>query len=82
MVRFTDERRLALFPAGTTVRGPHHRESPTRREQGLLVYLYSCPGLGQDMNTNKLINPVLYLYDLFLVLVLTFIMINHIIHLK
>ena len=32
--QLTDERRLALFPAGTTVRDPHHRESPTRREQG------------------------------------------------
>ena len=31
----TDERRLALFPAGTIVRDPHHRESPTHREQGL-----------------------------------------------
>ena len=31
----TDEMRLALFPAGTIVRDPHHRESPTRREQGL-----------------------------------------------
>ena len=28
-------KRLAMFPAGTTVRDPHHRESPTRREQGL-----------------------------------------------
>ena len=27
----TNERRLALFPAGTIVRDPHHRESPTRR---------------------------------------------------
>ena len=27
----TDERRLALFPAGTIVRDPHHRESPTRQ---------------------------------------------------
>ena len=26
---------LALFPSGTTVRDPHHRESPTRRKQGL-----------------------------------------------
>ena len=26
---------VALFPAGTIVRDPHHRESPTRREQGL-----------------------------------------------
>ena len=25
----------ALFPAGTLVRDPHHRESPTRREQDL-----------------------------------------------
>ena len=31
----TDERRLALFPAGTTARDPDHRESLTRREQGL-----------------------------------------------
>ena len=31
----TDEMPLALFPAGTIVRDPHHRESPTRREQGL-----------------------------------------------
>ena len=30
-VWLTDERRLALFPAGTIVRDPHHRESPTRR---------------------------------------------------
>ena len=35
VVWLTDERRLALFPAGTIVRDPHHRESPTRREQGL-----------------------------------------------
>ena len=27
----TDERRLALFPAGTIVKDPHHRESLTRR---------------------------------------------------
>ena len=30
------KRRLALFPAGTIVRDPHHRESPTRREQDKL----------------------------------------------
>ena len=35
VVWLTDERRLALFPAGTIVRDPHHRESPTRREQTL-----------------------------------------------
>ena len=29
---------LALFPAGTIVRDPHHRESPTRREQGLNLH--------------------------------------------
>ena len=29
------DRCLALFPAGTVVRDPHHRESPTRRVQGL-----------------------------------------------
>ena len=35
VVWLTDERHLALFPAGTTVRDPHHHESPTRRKQGL-----------------------------------------------
>ena len=35
VVWLTDERLLALFPAGTIVRDPHHRESPTRREQDL-----------------------------------------------
>ena len=30
-----DERRLALFPAGTNVRDSHHHESPTRRKQDL-----------------------------------------------
>ena len=34
-VWLTDERRLALFPAGTIIRDPHHRESPKRREQSL-----------------------------------------------
>ena len=29
----TDERRLALFPAVTIVRDPHHCESPTCQEQ-------------------------------------------------
>ena len=35
VVWLIDGRRLALFPAGTIVKDPHHRESPTRREQGL-----------------------------------------------
>ena len=35
VVWLTDERRLAVFPAGTIVGDPHHRESPTLREQGL-----------------------------------------------
>ena len=35
VVWLTDERRLALFPAKTFVRDPHHRESPTCREQDL-----------------------------------------------
>ena len=34
VVWLTDERRLALFPAGIIVRDPHHRESPTSHEQG------------------------------------------------
>ena len=38
VVWLTDERRLALFPAGTIVRDPDHRESPTRREQGLSLH--------------------------------------------
>ena len=35
LIRKNDERRLALFPAETIVRDPHHRESPTRFEQDL-----------------------------------------------
>ena len=35
VVWLTNEQRLVLFPAGTIIRDPHHRESPTRREQGL-----------------------------------------------
>ena len=31
VVWLTDERHLALFPAGTIVRDPHHRESLTPR---------------------------------------------------
>ena len=34
VVWLTDERRLALFPAGTIIRDHHNRESPTRRKQG------------------------------------------------
>ena len=34
-VWLTDKRCLGLFPAGTTDRDPHHRESLTRREQDL-----------------------------------------------
>ena len=30
-----DKRRLDLFPAGTIIRGPHHRESLARRVQDL-----------------------------------------------
>ena len=36
------ERHLTLFSAETIVRDPHHRESPTRREQS--HYLKSLPG--------------------------------------
>ena len=35
LVSLTNEMQLALFPAETIVRDPNHRESPTRREQGL-----------------------------------------------
>ena len=35
VVWLTDERRLALFPAGTIARNLPHRESATHREQGL-----------------------------------------------
>ena len=35
VIWLTDKRYLALFPAGTIVKDPHHRESPTRHEQGL-----------------------------------------------
>ena len=45
VVWLTDERSLALFPAGTIVRDPHHLESPTRRDQDLNLpgfVEYSC----------------------------------------
>ena len=32
VVWLTDERHLALFPAGTIIRDPHQRESPISRE--------------------------------------------------
>ena len=35
VVWLTDERCLAVFPAGTIVRDPHHRESPARHEEAL-----------------------------------------------
>ena len=35
VVWLTEEKRLALFPAGTTIKDPHHRKSPTRRKQDL-----------------------------------------------
>ena len=35
VVWLTDERRWALFPAGTIVRDPNQPESSTRREQDL-----------------------------------------------
>ena len=35
VVWLTNERRLALFPAGIIVRDPHHRKSPTLSKQGL-----------------------------------------------
>ena len=35
VVWLNDKRRLPLFQTKTIVRDPHHRESPTRREQGL-----------------------------------------------
>ena len=38
VVWLTDEMCLALFPARTIVRDPHHRESPTRREQVLNLH--------------------------------------------
>ena len=31
----TEERRSAIFPAGTTARVSHHRKTPTRRKQDL-----------------------------------------------
>ena len=35
VVWWTNERHLALLPAGAIVKDPHHRKSPTRREQDL-----------------------------------------------
>ena len=43
MVWFTVKRSLALFPARTIVRDPHHRESPTRCEANKEAFLgISC----------------------------------------
>ena len=38
VIWLNDERHVALFPAETIVRDPHHRESPTRREQDLNLH--------------------------------------------
>ena len=38
VVWLTDERRLAICPAGAIVRNSHHRESPTRFEQDLNLH--------------------------------------------
>ena len=38
VVWLPDEKSLALFPAGTIVRDPHHRESLTRHEQNLNLH--------------------------------------------
>ena len=38
VVWLTDERHLSLFPAGTIVRDPHHRESPTHHEQDMNLH--------------------------------------------
>ena len=35
VVWLTNKIRLALFPAGTVIRDPHHYKSPTCLEQGL-----------------------------------------------
>ena len=48
VVWLTDERRLALFSAGPIVRDPHHRESPTRREQGLNLPQNLSSGLVEE----------------------------------
>ena len=37
VVWMTDESSLALFQDWTIVKDPHHRESPTRREQVLTL---------------------------------------------
>ena len=39
MVWLTDESRLALFPAGTIVRDPQHRESPTHHEEDTDIFM-------------------------------------------
>ena len=38
VVWLTDERRLALFPAGTIIKDPHYHESLTCREQDLNLH--------------------------------------------
>ena len=38
VVWLTDERRSALFPAGTIDKDPHHRKSPKRQKQDLNLF--------------------------------------------
>ena len=58
VVCLTNERHLALFPAGTIVRDPHHLESPTRCEQDiamlLLTFCYVGKLTGQVLKSNNL----------------------------
>ena len=52
VVWLTDERRLALFPARTIARDPHHRESLTRGEQDNIAN-------GKDWRKSSLIRNLL-----------------------
>ena len=54
VVWLTDESHLTLFPAGTIVRDPHHRESPTRREQDLNLSKTWCQALLNDGSSQLL----------------------------
>ena len=57
MVWLTDERRLALFLAGTIVRDPHHRQSPARRKQCLSL------GFAQNLSSIKLNKYIMVVTD-------------------
>ena len=69
MIWLIHEKRLAIFPAGTIVREPPYRESPTGREKGLnlcrtWVQAWLNDAVQQYYTTAPQINPILILINI------------------